>query len=245
MGVVKFPHTMYDTYIGGKPLFPIIQIMKINYSELLQNSGFQDDQITRFLRLIQVKKARKLTQNERIFYNRLNAAARNQQIVEEQQAKVAKQAKTRMEEKVLHRFAVAELYSSEDATGELFPGEITTNTILCQEYKRHLEELNPVGDQNDIKGRFKYKAVYQELIDYVEAGLFDGARRVEFDGERFIQNLRDSLGDSYNESWSESYSQEFIRCFAFDEAHAAIFRQSVKDAFAEIGKTAWVSLRVA
>ena len=124
--------------------------MKINYTELLQNAGFEDDQVTKFLRLLQVKKARKLTQNERAFYNRLNEAARNQQGVEEKLAKVAKQAKTKMENKVIHRWAVAELHCSEEATAELFPGEITNTTIICQEYKRHLEELNPVGDQVDV-----------------------------------------------------------------------------------------------
>ena len=219
--------------------------MKVNYTELLQNAGFDNDQVTKFLRLLQVKKARKLTQNERFFYNRLNEAVRNQQIVEEKLAKVACQAKTKMENKVIHRWAVAELHCSEEATGDLFPGEITNTTILCQEYKLHLEEVNPVGDQIDVKGRFKYNAVSNELNDFVEAGLFDGARQVEFNTPRFIQNLRDAMGDEYKETWTEGYTLEFERCFAFDEAHAAIFRQSVKDAFAELGKTAWVSLRVA
>ena len=236
---------MIHTWGEVPPSLSTKQTMKINYTELLQNAGFEDDQITKFLRLIQVKKARKLTQNERAFYNRLQEAARNQQGVEEKLAKVAKQAKTKMENKVIHRFAVAELYSSEEATGKLFPGEITNTAIICQEYKRHLEELNPVGDQIDVKGRFKYFVARDELNDYLEAGLFDGARKVEFNSPRFIQNLRDAMGNEYKEAWTEGYTAGYQRCFAFDEAHAAIFRQSVKDAFAEIGKTAWVSLRVA
>ena len=219
--------------------------MKINYTELLQNAGFENDQITKFMRLLEVKKARTLTQNERQFYNRCLGAARAQQVVEEKLAKVAREAKTRMENKVIHRWAVAELLCGQEATGQLFPGEITNHTIIREEYKLHLEELNPVGDQIDVKARFKYCQVWDELTEYVAVGLFDGARKVEFDGELYVEGLRDAMGTQYKETWTEGYKLQETCTYAFDEVHAAAFRQAVKEAFTELGKTAWVSLRVA
>jgi hypothetical protein len=167
--------------------------MKTNYTQLLQEAGYGQEDQTFFLTTLELKQTKpaqfaKIGKTADRKFRAMNRNLRDVKVrVEKEAAKAAKV--TKFEDKKHVRWTQETVYALDRALAPfLGEGETTTQQIAWKEYVRHLHTHQPVLAMAECKARRHFDRYMQNEVPFL--GEAAGGKVVEnFDGVAFRDDL--------------------------------------------------------
>ena len=206
--------------------------MKNNFAELLSASGYTDEQIDRYIKLVNRKQRSglsALTISDRRYLLKARAD------VDQAEAKIDKALQEArrirvsgaqpVENKLHYRWTYSELQIARSLV-EVKPGEISAYVIFKEEVLRALSKYQPVLDTIDCSKRSKFNPLEVEFLDLASKL----GRVANFDKNEFGSLLAAEFQEHWNNKWTEGLgSSSTFYGAVIPDTEEFEFRQLVRD----------------
>ena len=206
--------------------------MKNNFAELLSVSGYTDEQIDRYIKLVNRKRKNglnALTINDRryILKARADIDQAEQKISKELQdaRRVRVSGGQPIESKLHYRWTQAEVEIARSLV-EVKPGEVSAYVIFKEEVLRSLSKYQPVLDTIDCSKRGKFNPLEVEFLDLAS----QLGRVANFDKNEFGSLLATQFQEHWDNKWTEGLgSSSNLFGAVIPDTEEFEFRQLVRD----------------